>query len=352
MEERPVIITIPREVFWLCAVAPWLMAPLLVPNILEYELGHAARKMACLYLPFLGIPALLRVVYDRWMARLLARAEGRVHRLLVHALVSTAVALVAGVIIRPVLVVVLDSFDSMLRWLFLCVLITWIFMLPTVLVQEHRLRADEVERMARAQREAALEAQLAALQARTNPHFFFNSVNTVASLIPEDPQLAEETLVRLADILRYALEGSRTRFVPLSRELDVVRDYLAVQAARFGDKLRFCIELDPSLRELPVPPLFLQTLVENAVLHGVGQRASGGAVWVSATRRDQRAQIEVADDGVGPGGSRHHGSGTALSDLATRLELLYGSAGLLESGPRPDGGFRVRVLLPAAEATS
>lgn len=346
MERQSARITIPREVFWLCAVAPFLMAPLLAPNMLEHGVGHAIRKMFCLYLPFLGIPTLLKLVYDRWVPWLLAKSDGRVHRLIVHALVSTAVALVAGVIIRPVLRVALDEFDSLARWLFLCVLITWMFMLPTVLVEEHRLRAEQEEQRARREREAALEAQLAALSARTNPHFFFNSVNTVASLIPDDPELAEETLVRLAEILRYALEGSRTRFVPLRRELSVVRDYLEVQRARFGEKLRFAIEVDPAVYDVSVPPLFLQPLVENAVLHGVGQRKGGGAVQVVVQRDRASARIEVVDDGVGPGQSLHRGSGTALSDLEARLAILYGDAGGLESGPGPNGGFRVCVRVP------
>jgi two-component system sensor histidine kinase AlgZ len=229
------------------------------------------------------------------------------------------------------------------------VIITWAFVLPALLVQELRARADKIERAERAQRQLALEAQLQALQARTNPHFFFNSINTVACLIPENPELAERTLERIADIVRYALESSPAREVALARELAIVRDYLEVQAARFGARLRWSVDVAPDAADAQVPPLIVQPLVENAVLHGVASRTEGGEVEIRARRVGDIVRIEVRDNGPGPEGSSHAGTRTSIADLTTRLSLLYGGAGRMTSGTGPGGGYHVCLELPYRE---
>jgi two-component system sensor histidine kinase AlgZ len=226
-----------------------------------------------------------------------------------------------------------------------CVALSAVFMFPALVVQTLRKRVRASELSAMAAKQAALEAQLAALQARTNPHFFFNSVNTVAALIPDDPVLAERTLERLADLFRYALDSSRTRTVPLAKEIAMVRDYLAIQGARFGSRLRSEVTLDPEAAEVALPPLLLQPLVENAILHGVGERKHG-AVAVSARRDADRVVIEVRDDGPGVGASRHHGTGTSVEDLAARIRLHYGERGVLALEDAPAGGCVARLELP------
>jgi two-component system sensor histidine kinase AlgZ len=209
-----------------------------------------------------------------------------------------------------------------------------------------RAHAREVElRAERAQREALL-AQLGALQARTNPHFLYNSLNTVASLIEEDPSRAELVLERLAALFRYALEGSSKSQVPLADELHAVRGYLEIETLRFGERLVSHVEVEPGLESVPVPPLILQPLVENAVLHGVASRRSGGAVTVRAGRENGSLVLCVEDDGPGPGASTHQGSRTSLSDLQSRLALVYGDAARLEAGAANSGGYRVRLVIP------
>jgi two-component system sensor histidine kinase AlgZ len=226
------------------------------------------------------------------------------------------------------------------------VLISCLIFLPAMAVQAQRNRTEAVERVAQAQRQAALLAQLQALQARTNPHFFFNSINTVASLIPEDPQLAERTLERLADLFRYALDSARTPRVPLSREFELVSDYLAIQQARFGARLRSTVTLDPALAAFEVPPLLLQPLVENAILHGLGDRRAG-KVEVEARREGDRVVIEVRDDGPGPGASGHRGTRTSVRELEERVRLAFGEGGLLALEAAPGGGCLARLALPA-----
>lgn len=208
-------------------------------------------------------------------------------------------------------------------------------------------RAKEIELREERARRKAIDAELAALRARTDPHFLFNSLNTLAGLIEEDPRKATEFLERLAGLFRYALEGSRRESVPFGDEIRAVRGYLELEATRFGDRFEWNIEVEDGLLELDVPPLFLQPVVENAVIHGVGPKRGPGRISVRAWLGDGRLQIEVEDDGAGMGSSPVRGSGSSMSDLRERLELLYGKDASIVSGRGESGGVRVTIILPA-----
>ena len=196
-----------------------------------------------------------------------------------------------------------------------------------------------------------LKSQLEALQARVNPHFLFNSLNTVATLIAEDPKHAERSVLQLASLLRYTLEASRKKQVRLADEIEAVEQYLAFARLRFEDRLETEIDVDETAQGVPVPPLILQPLVENAVSHGVAARKGGGIVRVGVKRRDDELHLTVEDDGPGPEGSSHSGTGTAEADLKQRLRLLYGARAKFSTGRGKLGGFVVRVTIPA-EMTS
>jgi hypothetical protein len=212
-------------------------------------------------------------------------------------------------------------------------------------VREHELHEERLRRQ-------AVQAELVAIRARTDPHFLFNSLNTVAGLVEEDPARAVEVLQRLAALFRYALDGSRVERVRLADELRAVRDYLEVEGLRLGDRLRWSVEVEDALLDWPVPPLLLQPVVENAVTHGIAPRRGSGRVELRATERDSRLVIEIEDDGVGGGANERRGSGTALADLAERLALSFAGDASLERGPRPQGGYRVRIVVPRAARIS
>jgi hypothetical protein len=195
-----------------------------------------------------------------------------------------------------------------------------------------------------------LRAHLDAIQARVHPHFLFNCLNTVAGLIREDPVLAERAVERLADLFRYTLASSRRRFVPLAEELEAVRGFLELEAVRFGERVKATLHVAADVGEAEVPPLVLQPVVENAIRHGIAPRREGGRLEVRIERVGERLRLEVEDDGPGPGGSSHRGTGTALDDLRSRLSLLYGLAARVEAGRGPLGGYRIRIELPARRA--
>lgn len=211
-----------------------------------------------------------------------------------------------------------------------------------------RQRVREVELREERARRQALRAELAALQARTDPHFLFNALNTVAGLIEEDPGRAVQVVTRLGGFFRHSLQTSRSGEVALGEEIGAATTYLEIQSLRFRDRLTWKVDTEPGVRSARIPPLLLQPLLENAVVHGLSARGRQVHVVVDAARVGDRLRISVEDDGPGPGGSGHRGSRTSLADMAERLELLYPGEATLETGRSPSGGFRATLDLPLA----
>ena len=337
---------LPRQLIPLYLVAPILTAPIFLPGAFQESTGTLLIRIAGGYVPFLGIPAAIHPFYAHVVPRLFARLRiGRGH-LVVHAALSAALASVVALLIHPVHALFYPQPAPLFPWIANCVVITWAFLLPALIVLELRARAHAVERCLLEERQAALKAQIEAILSRTNPHFLFNSLNTIASLIPDDPKLAEATLERLSDLLRYALKNVQAEHVALGEELRMLDDYLEVQRARFGDRLKFRFDIEPGLEAMPILPLMLQPLVENAVLHGVSGRTRGGTVVLSARREGAAVEFTVEDDGPGPGASSHRGSGTSLGDLRTRIALVYGTLAELTTLANASGGFTARLSIP------
>src|SRR4029077_3465440 len=148
-------------------------------------------------------------------------------------------------------------------------------------------------------RRIAAEAQLASIESRVQPHFLFNTLNSIAALTHDDPAGAERMTGQLASLLRSSLDSTATPLVPLDQELQVVRAYLDIERVRFGDRLRYTVDLGDGTAPLPVPRMALQTLVENSVKYAVSPRREGGSICLRARTRDGRATIMVEDDGPG-----------------------------------------------------
>jgi two-component system, LytTR family, sensor histidine kinase AlgZ len=336
---------LPRELFFLLPVIPAAATLVLVDDLFESDALTVLRKLAAIAIPFGADIVALGISYLLIFPRVLPRLQRPSVRIVVEVVGVAVFAAALSELVRPLHNRICGVDFGSLRFILSGLTIMATVVVPARLFQAQRVRALAVERLAMLERQEALRAQLQALQARTNPHFFFNSLNTVASLIVEDPQLAERTLERLADLFRYALDSARTPLVPLSRELDIIRDYLAIQEARFGDRLRVSVSCDPTVATVEVPPLLLQPVVENAILHGLKDR-SGGRVDVRAWRDGDRVVIDVTDDGPGPGRSAHTGTATSVKDLGARLRLLFGDAAAFILEPLPEGGSLARVKLP------
>jgi sensor histidine kinase YesM len=192
-----------------------------------------------------------------------------------------------------------------------------------------------------------VEARLSALESRIHPHFLFNTLNSIASLIPSDPKRAEDTVGKLASLLRFSMSANQSSLVPLAQELKIVRDYLEIETTRFGSRLHYEISISDSLGHIKVPPLALQTLVENSVKHVVSQRTQPASITISGTQNNGQLILTVTDDGPGfslANIAPDHG----LGNLAGRLDLLFGEAANI-GVTRVEDRTTVSIAQPAGE---
>lgn len=223
---------------------------------------------------------------------------------------------------------VLTFTEESLRWAPL--FYTAIPVVPTALLcivgyNLHWSRIHLLQSREREMRELAVAAQLAALRAQVNPHFFFNSLNSVAQLISTDPDKAEACVERLAELFRYMLKRSDQEFVPFADELEFAEAYLEIEKARFGDSLEIEREIDDAVDGVRLPGLILQPLVENAVKHGISRKIGGGRVRIEAHLENEDLRICVRDTGVGMQASPAvFDRGVGLRNVRDRLVRIYG----------------------------
>jgi len=218
-----------------------------------------------------------------------------------------------------------------------------------IAAQRQRLKREHSERQSLVEKhelqEITAKAQMRALQAQINPHFLFNTLNTLAALIDGNPEKAEHVTEDLADVFRYALDSTRKERVKLDDEVKFLESYLAIEKARFDTRLSYSFDVDPAARSLFIPPMILQPLVENAVRHGIGQKIEGGEVRVSARVDADRLTLRVEDTGVGFGGERPGGVG--LTNTRDRLRHAYGdTAEFRIERLEPEGTTMVITLKP------
>jgi two-component system, LytTR family, sensor kinase len=217
-------------------------------------------------------------------------------------------------------------------------------MAAVIVEQVERFRNSEVQRL-------VSQAELRALQSQINPHFLFNSLNTLYGTIPREAAEARRMVLNLAEIFRYCLKSERT-LIPLSEEVEIVRAYLEIEALRLGEKLRTTIEVDQRAEQALIPILSIQPLVENAVKHGAAARG-GGSVQFRARSGSRGVLVEVSDDGEGfqPGRKAASGGGLGLDNVRQRLQLCFGDAAgfHIESSRQ---GTTVSFLIPAGGASA
>jgi two-component system LytT family sensor kinase len=206
-----------------------------------------------------------------------------------------------------------------------------------------------IERKLVEQEKALMQARMDALISQINPHFLFNTLNTVSSLIRFDPDTARTVLLKLANILRRRLK-SPIHFVPLKQELEFIDDYLDIEVVRFGrDKLQIRKEIAAETRDVMVPSMILQPLLENAIRHGIGPKIEGGTIALRATHSKGHLVIEVIDDGVGFPEQRRHGileSGIGISNVHERLKVLYGQDFSMKIASQAGKGTVIRIEIP------
>lgn len=199
------------------------------------------------------------------------------------------------------------------------------------------------------QQRLLMQARLSALTAQINPHFLFNTLNSIVSLVRSDPDTARTVIFKLSNILRQLLRKNET-FSPLREEMAFVDDYLSIEVIRFGErKLRIVKEIEEETLPLMVPSMLLQPIIENAIRHGLNPRLEGGIIHIRSSRQNGRLELEVRDNGVGIPPLKLkdiYGQGIGISNVQERLRVLYGAHFTMEISSPAEGGTSIRIGIP------
>jgi two-component system sensor histidine kinase AlgZ len=334
----------------LCGVRP-LFAIVIIGQLLVFVLvlaragigPVALRELALLslYVQWIGLAAAAVLCLSRgWLSRLPERLAAG----LSYALVMLAAAIVcwlAGLVVYPAggeaALIALDASDFRVRTLVIAAIVAALV-----------LRYFYVNHQWRQRTAAESAARLQALQARIRPHFFFNCMNTIASLTRRDPPAAERAVEDLADLFRASLSDARS-LVPLAEELELVRRYLAIEALRLGPRLRVAWDIEALPPDALIPQFTLQPLVENAVYHGIERLEEGGEIRIAGRAGRDELVVEIANP-VRAAGPRARGLHLAQENVRLRLAAHFGERGRLETGPAAEDGGRyvARVVVPLA----
>lgn len=193
------------------------------------------------------------------------------------------------------------------------------------------------------------EQELAILKSQINPHFLFNTLNSISAMVSTDAEETRTMIAQLGDMLRYTIEGSKNDFVPLQKELKFVKDYINLESKRMGDRLVTEFQVDRSLATFPVPPMILQPLVENAIKHGITPLEEGGKVTVQIQKNNDVIVFRVSDTGVGLTSTDPlcAKSGIGLKNTDARLRRIYGDSAGLKINSLKNSGCEVTFLLPS-----
>jgi sensor histidine kinase YesM len=322
--------------------------PLLVLNLALWFVP------AILVGPIFRLSARLRLDSERWLRALAAHALAAIGFSLAH----TAIMLIVHASLWPELrKLPLASFLNFAQSNYLRNLDWTLMTYAAVVGLSYALnyyRESQARALKAAQLETSLvEARLKTLEAQLHPHFLFNTLHAISTLVHTDPEAADRMISRLSDLLRLTFDRSGAAGVPLKEELEFLQKYLEIEQIRFRDRLSVRFEIDPETLDVEVPRMILQPVVENAIKHGIGPNSGRGFIHVSAHRAGPGIWVEVRDNGVGRSRNArtHVSNGVGLSNTRARLECLYGDEHRLEFA-EGDGGFSVKMLIPLHRVSS
>ena len=301
--------------------------------------------VAALAWPAVGLARRFTFTKERWLKSLALHLVSAVVFSITFMVLRAAVAQWQGWASgRPV--VFADAFRPLLvkTWHF-NFLIYWIIVAFAQAAQLYRESQDRAVRTLELEKRLA-EARLMTLQMQLNPHFLFNALNSVATLIHHDTKAADRMLVRLAELLRLTLDNTSMQEIPLRAELALLERYLEIERIRFGDRLSVRFDVAEELRDVRVPTLLLQPIVENALQHGIGPLARAGMVEIVGRREGGSLALEVRDNGRGLPAGQAPRDGIGLSNTRARLQHLYGQKQKLTLQNHEGGGVIVTICLP------
>src|SRR5687767_9486453 len=299
--------------------------------------------------PIFRFAARFRLDADRWLRSIAIHAAVAVLFSIIHVAAMLAVRLVLWPDMREMpaarwLSYAQDQYLRNLDWS----LMTYAAVVGLSYALEY-YRESQARALKAANLETSLmEARLKTLEAELHPHFLFNTLHAISTLVHTDPEAADRMISRLSDLLRLTFDRSGAAGVPLKEELEFLQKYLEIEQIRFQDRLTVNFDIDPDTLDTDVPRMILQPLVENAIKHGIAPRSGQGLIQISARKQGDKVLIEVRDNGVGlsKNARARFSNGVGLSNTRARLECLYGSEQRLDFA-EGQGGLAVQMLIPS-----
>jgi two-component system LytT family sensor kinase len=333
--------------YWICQIFGWGAYSIIGVEMTAKAIGWSASLVAGYALFFLYSIALTDLLRRQIRRRQwLSDSPGRMFLRL--GLSAVTVATVQSVLVVLVNVAFLQNLGALPRasffalWSSVAVATRVWTIFYVAFTAPRRYREKEVHLQL-----ALREAELRALEAQLNPHFLFNCLNSIRALVIENPALCQEMLTRLANLLRYNLHRDLNHTVPLAAEVEIVSDYLALEAVRFEDRLHVEFAIDPAANLVSVPPMLLQTLVENALKHGIAKLAAGGDIVIRAEMRPGAVVIQVENTGqLNAPALNGPQIGIGLTNTRERLRILYGDRASLQLESRTTGRVLATALIP------
>lgn len=309
--------------YWWCQLGGWLFWVLLniiLANYYDRTMGASYFLIqAGMVIAGIGVTHLLRavIISFHWL-------QYSPDKLVVRLLISVAFCALIFTLIRGVLNIFLDTKDN--THLFSL----WMFILASLLITTwtmiyfvwHYFQKDQQYKLDKLQLESVVkDLELRTIKSQLNPHFLFNALNSIRALIDENPPRARTAITELSNILRSSMQAEKLETVSLDNELNIIKDYLALEHIRFEERLKVEYHIDAATRDLPVPPMMLQTLVENAIKHGISKSINGGILTIISQINKTNHQITIRNTGHLNGIHNTHGFG--LQSTRQRLKLLY-----------------------------
>ncbi len=345
-----------RARFWLIAIAIWTLCPILMAVQAAFSAIYAGnavewgRLLPIRLVDWYSCALFTPVCF--WLVRRFPLQRGaRVRNLAVQFVVISIVVALKFAIFVEVARYLFPAepwrFDQMLVRGFVSESIAFWCLLALVYAIEYHRRLRERELQAARLETELASARLDALTAQLQPHFLFNTLHSISTLMRRDVEAADEMLTHLGDLLHRTLRQGGRHEVTLAEELELLRHYTDIMKIRFQDRLAVRVDVDESVLPALVPNLVLQPLVENAIRHGISRKPGAGLLEIAARRDGATLEISVRDDGEGLSGAEE---GVGLSNTRRRLRQLYGEAQSLELVPGGEGGLMVRMRLPMRTA--
>jgi hypothetical protein len=337
--------------YWLCQICGWGAYTVvgISSSVLEHGWTRDVWGYTFFFLYNIGLTHLLRgiIKHRHWASLPLPQV------LLRLGVASVAIGVIQAALVVGIYTALEGSLGVWRDWHAVAFLWTGVTIATTVwnilYLAIVSLRHSREARRQQNQMQIALgNAELRALEAQLNPHFLFNCLNSIRGMIVEDAAHAQDMVTKLANILRYTLQRDRNHTVPIETELEAVSDYLALEAVRFEDRLRIHIDLTEEVRRLEIQAMLLQTLVENAINHGVEQSPESGLLSIRGVREGERLRIEVENTGTLQN-PESRSTQIGLANARERLRILYAERATLDLLASQPGRVTATLLIPAIQ---